>query len=67
MIVNDPKKCCYCGGCVGVCPKAAITLKETRIEIDHEKCIECSSCVLICPVDAMKKVDGKGKGAKAGE
>ena len=57
MIKNDDQKCCYCGGCVGVCPKNCIELKEIRIEIDHEKCIECQSCVKICPVGAMKKVE----------
>jgi ferredoxin len=55
-IKNDPKKCLYCGGCVGVCPVQAIKLNETRIEIDASKCINCGSCVLICPVGANKKV-----------
>lgn len=55
MIENNPKICCYCGGCVGVCPVNAITLDETRIIIDNEKCIDCMACVLICPVMAMKK------------
>lgn len=54
-IKNIPEKCCYCGGCVGVCPVNCITLKETRIEIDNEKCINCQACVRICPVEAMKK------------
>lgn len=56
MIENDPKKCCYCGGCVGVCPVAAIELDETRITIDNKKCINCLACVRICPVQAMKQI-----------
>ncbi len=51
---NDSEKCCYCGGCVGVCPAGAITLEETRIVIDESKCINCGACVKICPVGAMK-------------
>ena len=57
MIENNANKCCYCGGCVGVCPQNCIELKETKIVIDHEKCVECLSCVKICPVGAMQKVE----------
>ncbi len=56
VVENNPKKCCYCGGCVGVCPTGAITLIEgVRIEIDKEKCINCGACVTVCPVGAMKR------------
>jgi len=50
---NNSNKCAYCGACVGVCPTAAIVLKDTRIFIDEKKCISCGSCVKICPVGAM--------------
>ncbi|MDD3083942.1 MAG: 4Fe-4S binding protein [Candidatus ainarchaeum sp.] len=53
-VENDPDKCVYCGGCVGVCPVQAITLKDTKIIIDKNKCINCGACVSICPVGAMK-------------
>ncbi|MCD6414869.1 MAG: 4Fe-4S binding protein [Candidatus Diapherotrites archaeon] len=46
--------CCYCGGCTSVCPVAALTLKETRIEWDKDKCIHCGACELVCPVGAIK-------------
>ncbi len=52
--VNDPQKCCYCGGCPIVCPVAAIELLETRIAIDREKCTNCMACVKLCPVGAMR-------------
>ncbi|MBN2066940.1 MAG: 4Fe-4S binding protein [Candidatus Diapherotrites archaeon] len=52
--VNDEKKCCYCAGCLIVCPAGAIELRETHISIDKEKCTNCSACVRICPAGAMK-------------
>ncbi|HNV00918.1 MAG TPA: 4Fe-4S binding protein [archaeon] len=58
VVKNNPNKCLYCGACVGVCPTQAITLKDTRIEIDENKCISCGACVKICPVGAMK-IEGK--------
>ena len=50
----DKNKCCYCGGCVGVCPRDALTLMETYISVDEAKCIGCGACVKFCPVDALK-------------
>jgi ferredoxin len=54
IIKNNPKKCCYCGGCVAVCPVGALELDETKIVYDEKKCIRCGACVKICPVGAMK-------------
>jgi len=51
---NNPNKCLYCGGCVGVCPVQAITLNDTKIVIDKNKCINCGACVKICSVSAME-------------
>ena len=48
----NPRKCMWCGACVGICPKMAITLYETRIEFD-EKCVKCGICVKACPVGAI--------------
>jgi len=52
--VNDQKKCCYCGGCIIVCPAQAIELLGTAISIDKEKCTSCGNCVKVCPVGAMR-------------
>ncbi|ODS39017.1 ferredoxin [Candidatus Altiarchaeales archaeon WOR_SM1_SCG] len=46
-------KCCYCGGCVGVCPQDALELKETLLVVD-EKCNECGICAKFCPVGAIE-------------
>jgi ferredoxin len=53
-LLIDRNKCCYCGGCVGVCPKDALTLMETYISADEAKCVSCGACVKFCPVDALK-------------
>ena len=49
----DRSKCVYCAGCIGVCPKLALTLFETRVECDAEKCVDCGLCVKACPVQAI--------------
>ena len=54
MISIDAVRCAYCGGCVSVCPVAAITLAETRLMVsDH--CIDCGACVPSCPVGALSE------------
>ncbi|ODS39381.1 MAG: hypothetical protein A7316_05665 [Candidatus Altiarchaeales archaeon WOR_SM1_86-2] len=49
----DRDKCCYCGGCVGVCPENAMELKEVVLEIDTGKCSECGICRKFCPLGAI--------------
>ncbi|MDD1745390.1 MAG: 4Fe-4S binding protein [Candidatus Methanoperedens sp.] len=46
-------KCGYCGACVGVCPKGALELIETWIEVD-DSCTSCGICARICPVGALE-------------
>jgi digeranylgeranylglycerophospholipid reductase len=52
MVIIDHNLCAYCGGCVSVCPEEALSLAETRLEVD-ESCIECGDCVSACPVGAL--------------
>lgn len=52
MVIVDSSRCCYCGGCVSVCPVDALTLAETRL-IVNENCTECENCVFACPVGAL--------------
>jgi len=47
-------KCIRCGGCVGVCPKSALDLKESGIEVNEAECIDCGACAKFCPVGALK-------------
>lgn len=53
MLSLNKDKCCYCGGCVGICPEEALTLMETELKIDQEKCTLCEICVDFCPVNAL--------------
>ncbi|PKP61353.1 MAG: 4Fe-4S ferredoxin [Candidatus Altiarchaeales archaeon HGW-Altiarchaeales-1] len=47
-------KCCYCGGCVGVCPQNALELQETVLVVDNDKCTNCGICTKFCPMGAIK-------------
>jgi electron transport complex protein RnfB len=49
----DNKKCVRCGGCVSVCPFAALELKEHIIH-DDDACTLCGICEKVCPVKAIK-------------
>lgn len=53
MVIVDPIRCCYCGGCVSVCPVDALTLAETRLVV-NESCTDCENCVFACPVGALR-------------
>lgn len=53
MVILDPVRCAYCGGCVSVCPVEALTLAETRLTIS-DGCIDCGDCVSACPVGALR-------------
>jgi ferredoxin len=48
----DDKKCLCCGGCVSVCPFAALELKEAVI-YDEKLCTSCGICERVCPVKAI--------------
>jgi len=49
----DREKCCYCGGCVGVCPDDALVLRETELRVNTETCSLCRICIQFCPVEAI--------------
>jgi 4Fe-4S ferredoxin len=50
-INND--KCLRCGGCVSVCPTAALELRDEIIR-DEALCTLCGACEKACPVEAIK-------------
>ena len=50
-INND--KCLRCGGCVSVCPTAALELRD-KILRDEKLCTLCGVCEKACPVEAIK-------------
>jgi len=48
--------CLGLGDCAEVCPVAAITIKEMKVEIDVDKCIGCGKCVEACPRNLFELV-----------
>jgi ferredoxin len=49
----DNNKCLRCGGCVSVCPTAALELRDNVI-YDEKLCTLCGVCEKACPADAIK-------------
>lgn len=49
------EQCAQCGGCVGVCPVDALTLRFGELLLGPS-CTECNLCVALCPVDAIDPV-----------
>ena len=56
MIRIDRKKCVGCGGCVDLCPRAAIGFVKDRALITQSLCLECKTCVNVCPLKAPDAV-----------
>lgn len=54
-ILNDSKKCTYCGLCEKVCSVTAITVSRNQKDwnIDHNICARCTHCVVTCPTKAL--------------
>ncbi len=49
----DNNRCLHCGGCVSVCPVAALELKD-NVVFDGKLCTLCGVCEKACPVEAIK-------------
>ncbi|MCW4031480.1 MAG: 4Fe-4S binding protein [Candidatus Bathyarchaeota archaeon] len=49
----DNSKCLRCGGCVAVCPVAALELRDNIIH-EKELCTLCGVCDKSCPTEAIK-------------
>jgi ferredoxin len=48
----DKDICVRCGGCVSVCPLAALELTDI-VRCDDKKCAKCKTCVRFCPMGAI--------------
>jgi 4Fe-4S ferredoxin len=46
-------RCLRCGGCVSVCPVAALELRDNVVR-DEKLCTLCGVCDKACPVEAIK-------------
>ncbi|MCX8044053.1 MAG: 4Fe-4S binding protein [Desulfobacterota bacterium] len=56
MVTIDTNVCLVCGGCIDLCPKAAIIMKDDTVLIT-DKCIQCKICVQVCPVGAPRLIE----------
>lgn len=54
MVTIDTNVCVVCGGCIDLCPKAAIIMKDDKVMVVADKCVQCKICVQVCPVGAPK-------------
>ncbi len=54
-IVNDYKKCVYCGLCEKVCSVDAIAVSKDQKTwiIEDNICVRCTHCVAKCPTKAL--------------
>ncbi len=52
MVSINLDKCVGCGGCIDLCPSAAILMFNDKVNIDPDGCVKCGICVQVCPLDA---------------
>lgn len=52
--------CKFCGACVKICPKGALTLDKAtqKIIVNRRKCINCGKCIKSCNFGAWEKQVG---------
>lgn len=53
MLKVDKSKCNGDAVCTTICSVEAITLSDSKAEIDPDLCIECFSCINVCPQEAI--------------
>jgi formate hydrogenlyase subunit 6/NADH:ubiquinone oxidoreductase subunit I len=53
VFLDEP--CVRCGGCIRICPAAALkfTEKHKAPAVDYQACIRCYCCHEVCPEDAI--------------
>lgn len=52
--IAEDHSCAGCGSCAAVCPKGAVTLRESgagfyEALVEADKCIRCGQCLQVCP------------------
>ena len=53
-VMYTVNQCIGCGKCENVCPKQAIRLTRSGVQIDDAKCVCCGMCVDHCYAGALK-------------
>ena len=51
--VTESCQNCLAASCQKVCPKGAISIRNSRSYIDLDKCIRCGKCAKACPYNAI--------------
>ncbi|MCM8781367.1 MAG: DUF362 domain-containing protein [Candidatus Omnitrophica bacterium] len=46
-------RCTTCRCCIAICPKGAISYKDSKVSIDPTKCIGCAECLCACKFNAI--------------
>ena len=51
--IIDKAKCCGCGACAGICPKAAISMHPDVLgflypKVNVDLCVKCGLCDEVC-------------------
>jgi len=62
----DAEKCDLCETCVENCPTGAMTVMDSRIDVDNSVCYGCGECLAICPSKAIA-IEWRGNPAEAQE
>ncbi|HIS40725.1 MAG TPA: 4Fe-4S binding protein [Candidatus Aphodovivens avistercoris] len=57
-VIVDTDACRRCGCCVRTCPKGALKLGESAVEV-REGCIGCGVCTAACPFGALIQRKGE--------
>ena len=54
VTVCEKDMCAGCMACIDICPKDAITIRDSlhayNAVIDTDKCVECTACHKVCQV-----------------
>lgn len=45
----EKENCVYCGACIKICPRKAITMESDALILNNDLCIQCGRCERICP------------------
>jgi len=57
-----PDLCGQCGTCVEACPFQALSMSDSRPELDWDKCLGCGVCEVKCPNQAVQLKRDERKG-----
>ncbi len=52
-LFHHARKCIGCGDCASGCPRGAVILLNSTVQINREYCDACGQCAALCPAKAM--------------